>query len=43
MYKFNPSEINDKIKKVFESLNCAAKVILALGFALRNMDTDQFQ
>ena len=33
--KLDPDEINKKLKEVFEKLNCAAKINLALGFILR--------
>ena len=39
----DPNEINEKLKEVFEKLNCAAKVNLALGFILRNLDTDEYR
>ena len=41
--KLNPNEINDKLKEVFEKLNCAAKVNIALRFSLRNVDTDDYR
>ena len=41
--KLDPNEINDKLKEVFEKENCAAKVNLALGFILRNVDTDEYR
>ena len=41
--KLDPHEINKKLKEVFEKLNCAAKVNLALGFILRNVDTDEYR
>ena len=41
--KLDPNEINEKLKEVFEKLNCAAKVNLALGFILRNVDTDEYR
>ena len=41
--KLDPNEINEKLKKVFDNLNCAAKVNLALGFILRNVDTDEYR
>ena len=40
--KLDPNEINDKLKEVLEKLNCAAKVNLAFGFILRNVDTDEY-
>ena len=43
LYKLDPNEINDKLKEVFKKLNCAAKVNLALGFILRNVDTDKYR
>ena len=39
--KLDPSEINEKLKEVFEKLNSAAKINLSLGFILRNVDTDK--
>ena len=39
--KLDPLEINEKLKEVFEKLNCAAKVKLALEFILRNVDRDE--
>ena len=41
--KLNPSEINEKLKEVFEKLNCAAKTNFSLGFILRNVDTDEYR
>ena len=41
--KLDPHEINKKLKEVFEKLNCAAKVNLALGFILRNVDTEEYR
>ena len=41
--KLDPHEINKKLKEVFEKLNCAAKVNLALGLILRNVDTDEYR
>ena len=41
--KLDPHEINKKLKEVFEKLNCAAKVNLALGFISRNVDTDEYR
>ena len=41
--ELDPHEINKKLKEVFEKLNCAAKVNLALGFILRNVDTDEYR
>ena len=32
--RLDPSEINEKLKEVFEKLNCAAKINLSLGFIL---------
>ena len=39
--RLDPNEINEKLKEVFEELNCAAKINLTLGFILRNVDTDE--
>ena len=33
-----PKFLREKIQQVFESLHCAAKVNLALGFVLRNVE-----
>ena len=41
--KLDPNETTEKLKEVFEKLNCAAKVNLALGFILRNVDTDEYR
>ena len=41
--KLDPHEINKKLKEVFENFNCAAKFKLALGFILRNVDTDKYR
>ena len=41
--KLDPNEIKEKLKEVFEKLNCAAKLNLALGFILRNVDTDEYR
>ena len=41
--KLDPPEINKKLKEVYEKLNCAAKVNLAPGFILGNVDTDEYR
>ena len=41
--RLDPSEINEKLKEVFEKLNCAAKINLSLRFILRNVDTDEYR
>ena len=41
--KLDPNEINEKLKEVFEKLNCAAKLNLALGFILRNVHTGEYR
>ena len=41
--RLDPSKINEKLKEVFEKINCAAKINLALGFILRNVDTDEYR
>ena len=41
--RLDPSEINEKLKEVFEKFNCAAKINLSLGFILRNVDTDEYR
>ena len=41
--KLDPHEFNKKLKEVFEKLNCAAKVNLAIGFIIRNEDMDEYR
>ena len=41
--KLDPSEFIEKLKEVFEKLNCAAKINLFLGFILQNVDTDEYR
>ena len=41
--KLDLNEINEKLKEVFEKLNCAAKVNLALRFIFRNVDNDEYR
>ena len=41
--KLDPHEINKKLKEGFEKINYAAKVNLAPGFILRNVDTDEYR
>ena len=48
VYNFNLAEldsqiINAKLEKVFESLKCAAKINIALGFVLRNQENGQYR
>ena len=38
MLTFNVSLLNDKLNYVFKELKCAAKVNLAFGFALKNIE-----
>ena len=43
--KVDPGEINEKLKEMFEKLNCAAKINLSLGFfyeMLTQMNTETF-
>ena len=37
------SEIKNKLKELFEKLNCAARISLALEFFLRNVYTDDYR
>ena len=39
--KLDPSEINEKLKEVFEKFNCVAKTNLSFGFILRSVATDE--
>ena len=41
--KLDHSKINEKLKEVFEKLNCVAKRNLSLTFILRNVDTDEYR
>ena len=48
VYNFRLAEldsqiINAKLEKVFESLKCAAKINIALGFVLRNQENGQYR
>ena len=36
-------EINEKLDEVFANLNCAAKLNLALGFLLQNIETNDYR
>ena len=38
MSSFDTSLLNDKLDYVFKGLKCAAKVILAFGFVLKNVE-----
>ena len=40
---FDDTEMGNGTHQVFENFNCAAKVNLALGFILRNVDTDEYR
>ena len=37
------NEINKKLDEVFENLKCAAKVNLALGFLLQNVENNNYR
>ena len=36
--KLDPSLVNEKMDQVFENLHCVAKIYIALGFVLRNIN-----
>ena len=36
-------EINEKLDEIFANLNCAAKINPALGFLLRNLETNDYR
>ena len=38
MSSFNNSFLNEKMDRVFSQLNCAAKVNLAFGYVLKNIE-----
>ena len=39
--KLDPNLINEKLDQVFEKLDCAAKINIALGFVLHNIETSE--
>ena len=39
--KLDPNLVNEKLDQVFEKLDCAAKINIALGFVLRNIETSE--
>ena len=41
--KLDTNEINKKLDEVFENLKCAAKVNLALGFLLQNVENNDYR
>ena len=41
--KLDTNEINKKLNEVFENLKCAAKVNLALGFLLQNIENNDYR
>ena len=41
--KLDPNEINSKLKVVYEKLTCAAKINIALGFLLRNVEDGMYR
>ena len=40
--KLDPNLFNEKLDQVFEKLECAAKINIALGFVLRNIETGNY-
>ena len=43
MSKLDTKIINEKLEEVFNKLDSAAKTNIALGFVLRNIETDDYQ
>ena len=41
--KLDPNLVNEKLNQVFEKLDCAAKINIALGFVLRNIETSEYR
>ena len=41
--KLDPNLVNEKLDQAFEKLDCAAKINIALGFVLRNMETSEYR
>ena len=43
MSKLDTKTINEKLEEVFNKLDCAAKINIALGFVLRNVKTGEYR
>ena len=43
MSKLGTKRVNEKPEEVFNKLDSAAKINIALGFVLRNIETDEYQ
>ena len=43
LLKLVPNLVNEKLDQVFEKLDCAAKINIALGFLLRNIETSGYR
>ena len=43
MSKLDTKTINEKLEEVFNKLNSAAKINIALGFVLRNIETGEYR
>ena len=41
--KLDPNLVNEKLEQVFEKLDCAAKINIALGFVLRSIETGNYR
>ena len=41
--KLDPNLDNEKLDQFFEKLDCAAKINIALGFVLRNIETGEYR
>ena len=43
MFKLDTKKINEKEEEVFNKLDSAAKIDIALGFVLRNIETGEYR
>ena len=41
--KLDPNLVNEELDQVFEKLDCAAEINIALGFVLRNIETGEYR
>ena len=43
LLNLDTKEINEKLNEIFANLNCAAKINIALGFLLQNIETNDYR
>ena len=41
--KLHPNLVNEILDQVFEKIDCAAKITIALGFVLQNIETREYR